>query len=452
MATYAQLKTTLINIAGYVYFNLQNVIGAGSDTWATRGDTLIDNLAGLSKSTKDGITSDVNGATDRLAAIIAEGEDLFTRWRIEYGIFINSRGIGEGGGINNSFQLQRDINDDLKNTQSKKTVARGITFASDPADDAAFAYLRRLTVDHESNVLEAGKRNQTITVRSRNTAAGSAGEGRVTLEIVGQAGGENELDYKKGSGTTDTAALDLINERNSGVTPNAKLDVQNLFANGDAVDPVTNPLVGNWVMSDEVGTPTVVVRTTNLWRSKIYGLAVSGQTTTWKITQAIQNAYNSAFDPVLPANVVYWDGTWAGTIKLDWGSKSQTFTSAAVFTAGAGFYLISPDLDADLYATNWDEASAQLAVETATTSATGELVHQFFGLLTVRNRQGGARHQGLPYFAMSAASDPGVDDSKTYVDTNAFTGIIADMYALCNEEQEWAYFSNVSGTNITDPS
>ena len=451
MATFAQLETVLQNIAGYVFFNLQNARGAGADTWSTRGDTVINGLTGFEKTSKDQMTRVVNNAATRLARIIAEGEQLFTRWRIEYGRFVNSRGIGEDGGILNDFVLQRDINDDLQNVQSNRVVDRGTTFAPDPADDANFAYLRRLTVDHQSNKLNAGKRNQTTSVRARNTAAGTAGQGRVTLEIFGQAGGENQLDYQKGSGASNVVGLDLINERNEGIIPNARLTVQNDTTNGAAVSQASNPLVGNWVISNQSGVPVVVVRTTNLWRSKTFGISVSGNATTFRLTIPLLNVYQSAFDPILPAMVTFWDGTWSGTITIDWGSNTQVFTSAAVFVAGAGFYGIFPDRDSDLYAANWDEDSAALQGDIATTSVTGELVLQFFGVLTVRNNQGGRRHQALPYFAMSAANDPGTDDVKTYADTNAFTGRIEDMFALCNNEAEWAFFSNVNGVLITDP-
>jgi hypothetical protein len=321
---------------------------------------------------------------------------------------------------------------------SEYIAARGATLAADPAADSGLT-LRRLTEDHRGQLLDGGVR-ETVTFEVTGTALSGNGAGVISGVLYGEDGPQDDLDYM-GAGTARASdvRMFLISDANpAGILSNPGFVAAGPPDNGDAVTELSG-----WTLTDQSGAPTKVWRTTNPWRDKTGGLAVAGNATTLRLEQPLILGNGNAYVPVDFMGVVYWDATWSGSITVTWGSKSQAFSSASF--SGAGFKYLLPDLDSDLYPVNFSVTDAMFRVDVATTSASGEIVLQFFDAQIMTARQ------GMYFSAWAQATDPVERLKKTWADTPGYTGELQDTLQVLTGQAPWAYLPTDGTTELVAP-
>jgi hypothetical protein len=321
-------------------------------------------------------------------------------------------------------------------------AGRGNTIASDPAAGDGLL-LRRLTVDHRGFNIEGGIR-ETVTFEVTATPLTGAGP-RVTSGVLyGINAADDVLDYKDtGTGRGVDIPLQVISDAN----PSSGLSNPSFVVSGNPSNGATVTEVTGWRLSDVAGTPTVVWRTTNPWRDNDGGVAVSGNSTTKRFEQDLvipqgDGQAPTAYSPIDHMTVVYWDGTWSGTVTIGWGDTTQVFSSGAF--SGAGFKYLVPDLDADLYGVNLSQSQSEFSIQIATTSGSGELVLQFADVQRMVARQ------GFYYSAWAQATDPVERLKKTWADSSTYTGVLQNTLQVLTGQAPWAYLPT-SGSNLISP-
>lgn len=331
---------------------------------------------------------------------------------------------------------------DRMDTDDDYIAARGNTVASDPAA-ADGVYLRRLTVDHRGFNIEGGIR-ETVTFEVTDTPLTGAGP-RVTKGVLyGINAADDDLDYKNtGTGRGVDVELPVISDAQPAAgLSNPSFVVSGNPSNGDTVTAVTG-----WRLSDVSGTPTVVWRTTNAWRDNDGGVAVSGNSTTKRFEQDLvipqgDGEAPNAYTPIDHMTVVYWDGTWSGTVTIGWGDTTQAFSSGSF--SGAGFKYLVPDLDKDLYGVNFSQSQSEFSIQVATTSGSGELVLQFADVQRMVPRQ------GFYYSAWAQDTDPVERLKKTWADSSTYSGLLQNTIQVLTGQAPWAYLPT-SGSNLISP-
>lgn len=346
-----------------------------------------------------------------------------------------------GGGVADLPGAMFDLADKMA-TDGDYIAGRGNTIASDPAAGDG-VLLRRLTVDHRGFNIEGGIR-ETVTFEVTATPLTGAGP-RVTSGVLyGINAADDVLDYQgAGTGRGADITLPVISDANpAGGLSNPSFVVSGNPSNGDAVTEISG-----WRLSDVAGTPTVVWRTTNPWRDNDGGIAVSGNNTTKRFEQDLvipqgDGEAPTAYSPIDFMNVVYWDGTWSGTVTIGWGDTTQAFSSASF--SGAGFKYLVPDLDADLYGVNFSQSQSEFSIQVATTSGSGELVLQFADVQRMVPRQ------GFYYSAWAQATDPVERLKKTWADSSTYDGLLQNTIQVLTGQAPWAYLPT-SGSNLISP-
>lgn len=331
---------------------------------------------------------------------------------------------------------------DRMDTDDDYIAGRGNTIASDPAAGDG-VLLRRLTVDHRGFNIEGGIR-ETVTFEVTATPLTGAGP-RVTKGVLyGINAADDVLDYKgTGTGRGVDVELPVISDAQpSNGLSNPSFVVSGSPSNGDAVTAVSG-----WRLSDVAGTPTVVWRTTNPWRDNTGGVAVSGNNTTKRFEQDLvipqgDGEAPTAYSPIDHMTVVYWDGTWSGTVTIGWGDTTQAFSSGSF--SGAGFKYLVPDLDKDLYGVNFSQSQSEFSIQIATTSASGELVLQFADVQRMIPRQ------GFYYSAWAQDTDPVERLKKTWADSSTYAGVLQNTIQVLTGQAPWAYLPT-SGSNLISP-
>lgn len=322
----------------------------------------------------------------------------------------------------------------------------GDSLASDPSP-ADGLVPRRLSVDHLGQPIQGGVR-ETVTLEVLQTAITGAGVRMVQGVLYGQDGADDALDRAGGTARGVDIALTAYNENKRGAVIGSTFPLSGAPSNGDAIPTDQSVLGAPWVQTNVAGSPTVVVRTTNPWRSKTNGVAVSSNSTTRKFEQPLvipagADGAPNAYTPIDWIVVVYYDGTWTGTITVTWGSKSQAYTNASF--SGAGFYYLLPDLDKDLYPVNFTTTDPKFSVQVATTSASGEIVLHYADMQRLTARQG--HYYGL----WSHTNDPAEGRKKTWADSRTFSGALARAFWLAYGGAPYAYLPT-SSTGYGSPS
>lgn len=317
-------------------------------------------------------------------------------------------------------------------------ASKGDSFATDPTP-ADGLILRRLTVDHLGQPLQGGRR-ETVTFEVLQTAITGAGARQVSGTLYGNDGPDDALDRAGGTARSVNVALPVYNEIKRGGISNSVFTLSGAPSNGTAIPNDQTVLGPPWTQTD-TGSPTVVVRTTNLWRSKTNGIAISGNSTAREFSQALvvpaaEDGAPNAYTPVDILTVVYWDNTWTGNVIVTWGSKSQTFAHSTF--SGAGFKYLVPTLDKNLYPVNFTTTDPKFKVKVETTSASGELVLHYADLQRMTARQG---HY---YSAWSHTNDPAEGTKKTWADTCTFGGAFGRAVWLAYEGAAYAYLPTSS--------
>lgn len=406
------------------------------------GIALVDaNYTTMPKALKDAANAALTTRRGQQAGVMAPLRGLLNAALAWYGQEIGSS-YADGGNVSSESGIFFDVRAD-QDTNNEYVAGRGITRGSNPAAGSGVV-LRRLTVDHQGQKIESGA-IETVTFEVVQTSITGAGVRQVNGTLYGEDGPDDALDRQdKGTARAANVTMTLFNEVNRGAIQNATFAVSGSPANGTAV---TSSNLQSWTLSDVAGTPTVVVRTTNPWRSKVNGVAVSGNSTTKRFEQALVIPSNddgtpNAYTPVDHLTVVYWDATWTGNITMIWGSKSEVF--AHTLFSGAGFKYLLPTLDEDLYPVNFSTTDPKYALEIATTSASGEIVLHYSDVQRMRPRQ------GCWFSAWSHDSDPAEGAKFTWTDTNDHTGKLQDTIAEVYEFAPYAYF-NTSGSSLQSP-
>lgn len=334
---------------------------------------------------------------------------------------------------------------DRMDTDDDYVAPRGTTFAPDTAGGSGLL-MRRLLVDHRGFTLDGGVR-ETVTYEVTRTELTGAGAKRVTGILYGLDGPDDALDYRgKGTARGNNVEVTLTSIQNPGGISNAAFNVSGTPANSDAI-PLAGTNLAVWRQTNVGSEATVVFRNTNQFRGKAGGLAISGQDTGRRFEQdfvvpAAQGGEPSAYTPIDIITVVYWDGTWQGSIKQVWGNKDQTFTHSSF--SGAGFKYLLPDLDKDLYPVNHSVTDPKFAIEVATTSVGGELVLHYADVQRMVARN------GIYYSGWSHTADPVERYKVTWADTCTYAGEFNDTLNVLYGQAGWAYLPT-SGSNLISP-
>lgn len=421
---------------------LKNAISA-TENFVTNSDDIRNNLTEYTQqATVQALIDGVLNRRGNHSVMQAQARTMLIASAIDLAEEINSGSLVDGAIIDEA-QFFEDLSEHMENVTDERVTFRAVALAADPADSDTGLF-RRLTVDHRNQVIESGFHNQTKTFRITANGASGAGQGQAIGELFGTDGGEDSLDYQKGSGRGERSVSDFraTNERNPGKIRNSQLFVSGATTDGT---PVTAATLGSWTLTDVLGTPTKVVRATGsaaVWRSKEFGIAVSGQTTTWKFAQDLINITDDPLTPLLPMVVVFFDSTWTGTITIEHGGSTQAFTEASL---SAGFNFLFMDRDSDLYPVNFATGSEVFSVQIATTSAAGELVFQMVDTTE------GVLYENHWFFQYSSTNEPTVWAEVQWADTNTFAGVIQDTLAWAFEEEPFAYLPTVGTNLIADP-
>lgn len=345
-----------------------------------------------------------------------------------------------GGQVIDFAEFFRDWRFYSDNTADDKVTARAVTYASDPAGDAV-GYFRRLKlgVGGANDVIESGRHNQTITFELRS----KPGIGRASGVIRGATGPIDELDHRAGSG--DSVPIEACNDVNPGNAVTNPLWTGNA-STADAA-PVT--AVNSWTLAFTGSAATkFLIETTILWRQRTYTFEADQLLTadTVRLIGDIPVAVlNDRFRPIAISLPFYIITGVLIDVAVTWGDTTQTFTEADG-SNGAWVNLI-PDMDADLYPYNFDDAVPTYEVLlTGDDSSTNNAY--FAGFFA----QQGVKHQDIWYFWFSGSSDGDVNDTKTWADTATEAGEIQDTLGFVGDGLDQGWYLNTGGSNfINDP-
>lgn len=156
--------------------------------------------------------------------------------------------------------------------------------------------------------------------------------------------------------------------------------------------PVAPSAVGNfsnWVMNDITKFQANLdypYRAPAGAASSAYGLSFIGNGNIYQdLTQA-----GRSFDkdkPYLPAIIGAKTSSCDGSLTMQWGSKTQAFTVSSTFGTNGTIYIITADLDEDLFYENWMSDSGQFKL-TLASQTTGKLHIIEAGLYTFEEING----------------------------------------------------------------
>jgi len=156
--------------------------------------------------------------------------------------------------------------------------------------------------------------------------------------------------------------------------------------------PVSPTAVGNfanWVMNDITKFQANLdypYRYPAGGASTAYGLSFVGN---GNVRQELTQAGRS-FDkdkPYVPAIIAAKSGSCDGTFTMAWGSKSQAFTVSSTFGTNGTIYIVTPDIDKDLFYENWMSDSGSFTLTLASWT-TGKLHIIEAGLYTMEEING----------------------------------------------------------------
>lgn len=413
----------------------------------TEGKTYLDGIEAAGANAKISAARTVAAQLDRLSRRECR-ESYYSEVAPYMATQILSKTLVDGKIIDRArfFQDRRDFMDDTGESTGgstdQKVPGRSVTFAADPAASATGQFFR-LTTDHRGQKIESGKKNQTVVAKIIGTGASGAGAHRSIAEIVGGTASQDHeaVDYRLGSGRKNLLKMEAVNEV---YNPTALISNMNLYGNASETHGDTVSAITGVTLTNVSGSPSVTVDTTNKWRSKRFGIRVSGSNTSWKAayTAGISVSQDKRYTPFLIMVPMLMETGWAGDITITWGGKSQGFTEADL-SAGNWAYL-KIDRDSDLFPAIFDVDDATISITIATDN--GNTKYVTLGGLYVCE---GQRHEGVWYFHFSHTADSVLDSTVSWADTCDFAGKRQDLIAWMHEDDDgrhWAYLCT-SGTN-----
>jgi len=436
--TYASAQADHTRAVKFLWDHRNVLIGA----FLTNTDAIKDELDGF-----DSVTA------SRMLAVLRANRDTQARFRdvaqqvLDVAHVRIAEEIGSpqlvGGAIADPEEFFRDWRNFQAGVTSGSDVGeavpgRAVTYAADPAAADGVRYLRT-TVDERGQKIESGIHNETVKARVVNTVGSGAGGGGVVSELIGEDGGVDALDYRRGSGRQGVTVTQ-INPDNPGLARNPALLVTGI-AIADAA-AITGANIGQWDFSAQSGAPTLEVKL-NTWLNKTYGVRMVGNATTGRLTQPMVLANVGQYQAPLPFVVVHYDGTWTGTITLRYGGATHAVTNAAF--SGAGIYVIAAPRDSLLYPINYTEPVPALAVDVANTNTGVLIIHQI-------DIAEGVEYQNVRYYSLPHTAFPVLGIEKTWGDSVNFAGKRQDMLAWAYEEAPFAYLNTVGDIAWADPS
>lgn len=371
-----------------------------------------------------------------LRAIRENGQQLVTPILSRLGREIEFPGVTPGG-FSDAVGLFRAIREEMT-TRTDAVPSRGIVVASDPAD-GDHGSVRRLTVDEQGQDIESGRHNETVTL----TINSKPSSGRVSGILSGEDGPKDNLDYLAGSGP-NTVPLTAISENQTGIIQNPTWR-----GNADTTNGAAVTAINNWTLSDAVGSPSMQISTANTWRTLPYVHSFGGTGTTKRIEAPMsivtgQLEPRSALALCVPVRMATG---WEGSIKIEWGSQDYTVVHGDL-SAGNWVNVIIP-LDENVYAENFDEDGAVIAVEVATgagASTNRVQVAGIFGQLVTMHEEWG-------YVWFLGDADPALNDTVTWADTVVPAGLYNDGLGFLYDDSNWGAYLNTTGaTPVTEPS
>lgn len=349
----------------------------------------------------------------------------------------------QGESINDLRAFFRDWRYYQDNTIDEEVTDRSVTYAAEPAATAN-GVIRRCTVGRggAGDKIESGRHDGTVTAR---VSSKQGWQQSVTLSMGD--GPADDLDYQTGSKNTVTIAA--ISEVNTGnLVGNAILRAGSgqAVTNNTAVTALTG-----WTLTNVSGTPTPTIDTGTFFRSLAYSIAVTGSSTSWKISRNMEDAVTAdPFTPILMGVPMEMESGWSGDITLGWGSKTQAFTEADL-TAGDWVWLF-PDRDADIYPVNFDQDDSEWSLTIATDAATPEEV-TVGGVFAAT----GTLYEDVWYWYFADQAQATVEATFTMADSNSNAGIIQDVIGFVfDDDGVGAYLMTAnsgatSATTLSDP-
>jgi hypothetical protein len=413
-------------------------------TYKTNSEAVKDNLDDYSVAGAGIITQSVRSQRQGYLQLQGQARTMLTQAATRVAEEISSPTLNQGT-ITDFEQFFRDwrahmLAESSGGDNGETTPARAVTYAGDVAGGDGVQYVR-LTVDELGQKIESGIHNEAVTAEVTGTQITGQNMGAVLSELYGEDGGEDNLDYRRGSGRQGIT-LPQVSPQQPGLARNNALLVSGIPITNDQA--VTDANLNQWTLTNVAGTPLVRVRTTNLWRGKTYGIAVGGDATTLRVGQPMAGGNGDRYAPVLPFVVFRYDGTWQGTIKLTMGGESVEVGHAAL--GSAGFKYVMLPRDGKLYRVSHDAVNPRLEVEIATTSATGELVLQMIDAAE------SVVYQNIHYWSLPHDALPTQGVKRVWEDSVSFAGKRQDLIAWAYEEAPWAYLNTTGDIAWADPS
>jgi hypothetical protein len=312
---------------------------------------------------------------------------------------------------------------------------RGNSPAADPAPGSGIL-VERLTVDHLGQEIGGGIHSETVTGEViLNTLVG-AGQGRAQMLLTGEAGPEDELDYRhKGTAQNANVTLDFVGDTNPGDVPNSVFAVSGNPSHGATVSS-TN--LASWTQSDLTGTPITTFTTTSPWRNRPGGINISGNGTAKRYQQTLilGNGANP-YRPISLLATIRPSGTFTGAVAITVGSVTRTFVHGDLTLSAFNYLRLL--LNENRYPVNFDNGASVIRIDITITTGSVDLFYFDAQNMTAR--------QGYWYAAWNHTADPVAQATVTWADTCSYDGVTADVLAVAWDQAPFAYLPT-SGSNL----
>ncbi len=360
---YADDTATLVKAIKLIEEELKNAVSA-TENLATNSASLANDIDSLSGAGKAAVTAGLKALRDDRARLRDAAWTILEPIFAQIARTIDSPTV-DGERLTDPERFFRDWRAYQDGAPDEYVGGRAVTYAAEPAGAAA-GWLRRLTVGRggAGDKIESGRHNYTVTAR----VVRKPGAWRAVTALQGTEGPIDALDYRTAPAPSAEVEIEHINENNPGLLGSAS----NMVGNADTTDNAAVTVMTGWTLATTAGSPTLLIEktTAKLWRGRSYVFSISGASSTKTFDIRLPStAQENAFTPVLVMAPFYLNAGWAGTITLEWGSKTQSWTEADL-TAGQWVNLVI-DRDADCYPVNFDETEANVKLTIATGAGAG---------------------------------------------------------------------------------
>lgn len=434
---YADDTATFVKAIKVIEEDLKNAISA-TENYQSNADALIGDVDTLQLADIDEVAKVLKQRRGDHARIKARGRALLLPVMAQIGRTINSRHVS-GSTVTDLRRFLRDWRIYQDDTADEKITARAVTYAAEPSASAN-GVVRRCTVDERDQKIESGRHDSGVTVEV--TDKPSHWEAIAEIYMAAE-GAIDDLDYTAASNRA--ATYRAINEVNTG----GLITNPNLVVNGSTADDAAITAINNWTLTNVSGSPTPTVEKTaaRVWRSNSYSISVTGNSTSWKLSQNMSSSvFDDPYTPILMGVPFYLESGWSGDITLGWGSKTQAFTEADL-TAGDWVWLF-PDRDKDIYPNQFDQDDPEFSVTIATDAATPEEI-TIGGIYAAKP----VRYNDVYYWYFSDQAVATINSTFTMADSNSNAGVIADILGFIFDDEDVGAYLMTTGTNtLADPS